>query len=153
MNYKKLFQNIILIISILTLTKLTLASSIHLNKTDSSNSTHIQGGVSDWVAPAYADKLKNPLAGNLSVLKDAKNLFKTNCVSCHGDKGEGNGPAAASLTPKPKNLTSEIVQKQSDGVLFWKITTGKSPMLSWKDALTEKQRWEIVNYIRQLRKK
>ena len=153
MNYKKFFQNTILVLSVFIITQLTLASSIHSDKTDNSNSTYYQVGGSDWVAPSYADKLKNPLAGNMSVLKDAKNLFKTNCASCHGDKGEGNGPAAASLTPKPKNLTSAAVQKQSDGVLFWKITTGKSPMLSWKDALTEKQRWEIVNYIRQLKKK
>ena len=112
-----------------------------------------QAGGSDWKAPQYVDKTKNPLAGEAKATKEGKNLFNTNCSICHGDKGEGNGPAAATLNPKPKNLTSKQVQEQSDGALYWKITTGKPPMISWQSALSEKQRWSLVNYIRQLNKK
>jgi mono/diheme cytochrome c family protein len=35
-----------------------------------------------------------------------KELFKANCASCHGDAGEGNGPTAATLNPKPRNFHS-----------------------------------------------
>lgn len=106
-----------------------------------------------WKAPKSADSIKNPLAKNLEAAKDGKNLFQTYCVTCHGDKGEGNGISAAGLNPKPANLTLKRIQKQSDGALFWKITTGKPPMVSWKYALSKKQRWELVDYIRQLAKK
>jgi hypothetical protein len=33
-------------------------------------------------------------------------LFRTNCSSCHGDDGTGNGPAGAMLNPKPRNFHS-----------------------------------------------
>jgi mono/diheme cytochrome c family protein len=33
-------------------------------------------------------------------------LFRANCSSCHGDNGEGNGPAAITLNPKPRNFHS-----------------------------------------------
>lgn len=106
-----------------------------------------------WKAPKSADKLKNPLAGKLEAAKDGKNLFQTYCITCHGDKGEGNGPSAAGLNPKPADLTSKQIQKQSDGAIFWKITTGNPPMISWKYTLSKKQRWELVDYVRQLAKK
>ena len=32
-------------------------------------------------------------------------LFQDNCSGCHGNSGEGDGPAAADLTPKPADLT------------------------------------------------
>ena len=112
-----------------------------------------QIGGTNWVAPKSADKVKNPLNDNAKATKDGKVLFANYCVSCHGPKGEGNGVAAASLTPRPKNLTAKQVQDQTDGALFWKITTGKPPMISWQAALSDKQRWSLVNYIRELGKK
>lgn len=111
-----------------------------------------QIGGTNWVVPASADKLKNPMKGNSKATKDGKALFTTYCESCHGSKGEGNGVAAASLVPKPKNLTVKQVQAQSDGAIYWKITTGKPPMISWQSTLSDKQRWSLVNYIRQLEK-
>jgi mono/diheme cytochrome c family protein len=32
-------------------------------------------------------------------------IFQDNCAGCHGSGGEGNGPAAAGLTPRPADLT------------------------------------------------
>jgi len=102
-----------------------------------------------WVAPPEAKSLKNPVKG----VGDAKKLVDTNCVTCHGASGHGDGPAAAALPPpKPANWTSDAVQKQSDGEIFWKITNGRGAMPPWKH-LPEKERWEIVNYIRTLKGK
>ena len=102
-----------------------------------------------WVAPPEAKSLKNPVKG----VGDAKKLVETNCVTCHGASGHGDGPAAAALPPpKPANWTSDAVQKQSDGEIFWKITNGRGAMPPWKH-LPEKERWEIVNYIRTLKGK
>ena len=44
-----------------------------------------------WVAPKDSDNLKNPLAGNSSVMPDAKALYTANCGPCHGDEGEETG--------------------------------------------------------------
>ena len=102
-----------------------------------------------WEAPAEAKATKNPVKG----IGNAKKTVETNCVSCHGPGGKGDGPAAAALPPpKPANWTSEKVQKESDGELFWKISNGRGAMPPWKH-LPEKDRWELVNYLRTLKGK
>jgi len=125
---------------------------ISKENTGINNSVNSPSGT-EWVAPKYTDKIKNPLEGDAKAAKDGKSLYITNCLTCHGNKGEGNGPGAAALNPKPKNLTSEKVQSQTDGAIFWKITTGNPPMVSWQKVLSEKERWSLVNYIRQLKTK
>jgi mono/diheme cytochrome c family protein len=106
-----------------------------------------------WVAPKEADNIKNPLAGNTAVITEAKTLYTGNCGPCHGDKGRGDGPAAAGLNPKPADHTSAAVQTQTDGAIFWKLSEGKAPMPAYKKIFTEQQRWELVNFIRTLAKK
>ena len=102
-----------------------------------------------WVAPAEAKAMKNPVKG----IGNAKKSVETNCVSCHGPGGKGDGPAAAALPPpKPANWTSAAVQKETDGELFWKMSNGRGAMPPWKH-LPEQERWEIVNYIRTLKGK
>lgn len=103
-----------------------------------------------WKAPPEADKLKNPFEKDTEAWKKAESTFKNLCVICHGEKGKGDGIAGMALTPRPANLTSEAVQKQTDGAIFWKITNGNPPMASYKETLTEKQRWLLVKYIRHL---
>ncbi len=108
---------------------------------------------STWTAPKESDNLKNPLAGNNSVLADAKALYTSNCGPCHGDKGKGDGPAAPGLNPKPADHTSAAVQSESDGSLYWKLSEGHTPMPAYKKIFTDQQRWELINYIRTLAKK
>ncbi|MGH7392434.1 MAG: c-type cytochrome [Candidatus Rokuibacteriota bacterium] len=102
----------------------------------------------EWQAPADAKKMKNPVKG----VGNAKKNIETNCVTCHGASGKGDGVAAAALPPpKPADWTSAKVQKETDGELFWKISNGRGAMPPWKH-LPEKDRWEIINYIRTLKK-
>src|SRR5664279_4959676 len=110
------------------------------------------GQSTPWVAPKDADNVKNPLAGNASVLPEAKSLYVANCGPCHGDKGRGDGPAAAGLNPKPADHSSAAIQGESDGALFWKLSEGRSPMAGYKKIFSDQQRWELINYIRTLAK-
>lgn len=109
----------------------------------------------EWKAPADAKNMKNPRADKKNDKKEmaeAKKVVDTNCQSCHGS-GKGDGPAAAALPPpKPADWTSAKVAKETDGELFWKISNGRGAMPPWKH-LPEKDRWDIVNYIRTLQKK
>ncbi len=102
----------------------------------------------EWKAPADAKNVKNPEKSS----ELGKKSVETNCVTCHGPNGKGDGPAAVALTPKPANWTSDKVKKETDGELFWKLSNGRGPMPPWKH-LPEKERWQIVNYIRELQKK
>jgi mono/diheme cytochrome c family protein len=73
------------------------------------------------------------------------------CAPCHGYGGKGDGPVAPALQVKPADHSSELIQNETDGSLYWKMTTGRGPMQSFKTMLTDKQRWSLVNYIRSLK--
>ena len=104
-----------------------------------------------WVAPATEKAKKNPLPSDPKGVEQGEKIAKINCASCHGAKGKGDGAAAIALNPKPADWTSDRVQSESDGELFWKISNGRGPMPPWKH-LSENDRWAIVLYIRSLKK-
>jgi mono/diheme cytochrome c family protein len=107
-----------------------------------------QAAPGPWVAPADAKNVKNPVQG----VGGGKKSAETNCATCHGPAGKGDGAAAAALPPpKPADWTSPKVQQQTDGEIFWKISNGRGAMPPWKH-LPDKERWELVNYIRTLKK-
>lgn len=107
----------------------------------------------NWAAPGYCDTLENPFVGNQKATEEGKVIFNQMCVLCHGQNGQGNGEAGRNLNPHPANLSALNVKNEADGALFWKITTGKTPMASYFELLNDDQRWKLVNYIRELEKK
>jgi mono/diheme cytochrome c family protein len=129
---------------ILTLALLLLFLSI-------SGAVFCQPGI--WKAPADVDKINNPFKGSSTFAAEGKKTFESTCVTCHGEKGKGNGAAGVSLTPKPANFLAISVRNESDGALFWKISEGNPPMAAYKDILTTNQRWQLVCYIRELESK
>ncbi len=92
--------------------------------------------------------MKNPQSGAPAIAAGKKSA-ETNCITCHGASGKGDGVAAAALTPKPADWTSAKVKADPDGVLFCKMSNGRGPMPPWKH-LPEKERWDLVSYIRSL---
>ncbi len=102
-------------------------------------------------APKAAAAMKNPFPADASSLERGKNSYQLDCARCHGKGGKGDGLKAEKVPKKVKDLGSDIIQKQTDGELFWKISEARRPMpLS---DLTNDQRWDIVNYIRTFKKK
>jgi glucose/arabinose dehydrogenase/cytochrome c553 len=92
-------------------------------------------------APASTKAQKNPYEGQHPA--SAKASYDKNCAQCHGPNGEGTGNIPA--------LAAGNSQTAADGELFWYITKGdvNNGMPSWQ-ALPEKERWEVINYIRVL---
>lgn len=103
-----------------------------------------------WVAPASADSLVNPFNDNPGALKEGKKLYEKFCWQCHGMDGKGEGPGAKNLNPKPADHTSALVQDQTDGAIFWKISKGRGAMQPYERTLNKTQRWQLVEYIRSL---
>lgn len=101
-----------------------------------------------WVAPGSASRKANPLPSTPASIKAGKKVFNNNCVSCHGESGKGDGLLAASLPYKPADLDSPEVWRQTDGAIFWKISTGRTPMPTWDPALEDEERWNVINYMR-----
>ena len=104
-----------------------------------------------WTAPEAEKAKKSPIAPSAKVVEQGKKLAQVNCVSCHGSGGKGDGAAAVALNPKPADWTSKKVQGESDGEIFWKITTGRGAMPPWRH-LSEADRWALVQYVRTLKK-
>jgi mono/diheme cytochrome c family protein len=104
-------------------------------------------------AAVSADTLKNPFSDKKRSALIGEKIFIQNCATCHGHVGLGHGNASTSVLPKPDNLTSDEIHKQSDGELFLGISNGAhGVMIPWKFVLSENQRWHLVDYIRELRK-
>lgn len=95
---------------------------------------------------------ENPVEADDSSRERGAIYYEYNCKMCHGETGEGNGPIGAFLVEKkPADLTSALVQDQSDGALFLTLTNGKGLMPYMRENLTVRDRWDVVNYVRTLR--
>ena len=97
---------------------------------------------------------KNPVAFNAASITSGRALYSKNCRHCHGLRAKGDGPLAPK-DPKPADLTdAKWDHGPSDGEIFAVIWNGapapKSEMKPMKGTLTEKNVWEIVNYIRSI---
>lgn len=104
-----------------------------------------------WMAPEAAAKRRNPVKADNASRKRGQKLFATNCASCHGAQGRGDGPAGKALNPQPADLAS-MAGQHPDGDFAWKIAEGRGPMPGWKGKLTENQIWDVVNYVKGLGK-
>jgi len=103
---------------------------------------------SDWKAPPSAANRPNPVPVTANTIALGQKLYVGNCMTCHGPSGKGDGPGAAALEKRPADLAARVKAGATDGELFWKITEGRSPMISWRGQLSDTQRWELVNYIK-----
>ena len=88
--------------------------------------------------------------------QNGKVVYERKCMLCHGEKGDGKGPAAEELSPAPRDFVSGVYKIRttaskipSDEDLFKIITDGMpgTSMPPWK-VLPEKDRWDLVAYIK-----
>ncbi|HLY44527.1 MAG TPA: CopD family protein [Stellaceae bacterium] len=103
------------------------------------------------VTPAYPTSFYAPAEPYAvdSVVRGAA-LYRANCALCHGADGRGDGPAAATLTVRPANLTEPHLLAHSPGDLFWWVSRGRAggAMPGFAAVLRPEQRWDVINFIR-----
>ena len=77
-------------------------------------------------------------------------LYQTSCANCHGEAGQGNGPAATSLASSPTDFTDQAyMAKKSISEFFEAITAGVgNTMPSFSDVLSEEERWTLATTLR-----
>jgi len=85
-----------------------------------------------------------------------KEKFELICASCHGPGGKGDGPAAAALDPKPRDLSDPAyVSTLTDEHIFKTVkeggaSVGRSPLMpAWGGTLTDDDIWNVIAYVRQ----
>jgi mono/diheme cytochrome c family protein len=101
-----------------------------------------------WLSPAPSAAKKNPVAPTQESIAAGQKIYSKTCAMCHGKSGDADGRAVAELNIHPAKLSDSKLATESDGALFWKITTGKKPMPAYGKRLAETDRWHLVNYIR-----
>lgn len=97
--------------------------------------------------------LANPIPPNPESIARGQELYSTNCASCHGTTGEGDGPVGLTLNPRPADLRQHAIPGiHTDSQLFEWITNGfpGSRMPAFKTTLSDTDRWNLVNFIRTL---
>src|SRR5262245_25234677 len=106
-----------------------------------------------WVSPAPNAAQKNPIASTQESIGAGQKIYSKTCAMCHGKTGDADGPAVIELNIHPAKLSDPKIATESDGSLFWKITTGKKPMPAYGKRISETDRWNLVNYVRTLSKR
>lgn len=79
-------------------------------------------------------------------------LFQQNCVACHGERGAGDGPAAAALQPHPTNFVDAAIGSElSPFRAFNTIRVGVpgTAMAPWP-AIVDEDVWALAFYVTSL---
>jgi mono/diheme cytochrome c family protein len=81
-----------------------------------------------------------------------KVVFEQHCLPCHGAQGRGDGYPF--LKPPPADLGAAATRSKTDADLLITIRHGHpdTAMGSWRFALTEKEVWDVLAYVRTLQK-
>lgn len=86
-------------------------------------------------------------------LERGRTLFAQNCASCHGATGGGDGPAAATLQPRPRSFRDPAVTATLSPVRAFSALADGVPgtaMVSFS-ALPEADRWSLAFFVTALR--
>ena len=103
-----------------------------------------------------AAKIPNPVKPDAASIAAGEKLYATHCAACHGPKGAGDGIQASKFTPRPANLAdAQWKHGPSDGEIFTVIRNGvpKTSMSTYSKKITERETWDVVNFIRSLGEK
>jgi len=100
------------------------------------------------VPPVDILKMKDPTD---ELLQKGKELYTTNCASCHNETGAGGGPASVGLNPAPRNFTSPDGWKNGRtlSAIYTTLEEGieGGSMISY-NFLTSQDRISLAHYIR-----
>lgn len=94
--------------------------------------------------------LENPLLATPDHLERGKKVYDIFCASCHGDKGDGQGPLYTSkkYPYPPASLLSEKMRTASEGDIYHVISVGWGVMAEHGSMILPDDRWKAVLYIK-----
>lgn len=104
-----------------------------------------------WIAPESEKSVVNPIKPDADSIEIGEEVYRINCLSCHGVTGGGDGPTTQYTPINPRDLADpEFQASATDGEWHWKISTGRNAMNPYEDHLSTDEIWHVVNYVRTL---
>ena len=94
-------------------------------------------------------EIRNPVAPTQASLVRGRLIWGQYCIVCHGPAGRGDGTVVPKFVPPP-DLTQESSRQRADGYLYAMIRQGRGIMPRYGDKIRGADRWNVVNYLRQL---
>jgi DMSO reductase family type II enzyme heme b subunit len=105
----------------------------------------------------YKKEVSGKIPETSEAIAAGKDIYEKKCYYCHGITGDGNGPAAPRLDPKPRNFTRNEYKIRSTGLgtlptdedLFRIISSGVegSAMPFW-NTLSSEERWQVIYHVK-----
>ena len=117
--------------------------------TPPANTSTAQQAHHKYNVPAEEKERKNPVRFTELSVDRGRKLFQSHCALCHGINADGKGDFTGVYGVHPPDFTNpEELSQHTDGELFFIIGTGSEKMPGHHRKLAEKQRWDLVNYLR-----
>jgi cytochrome c oxidase cbb3-type subunit I/II len=116
----------------------------------------ISGDISDAEGDNFAITVLNapPIEGTMQDFQSGDSLYTLYCAQCHGDDGQGTGPASTKtlggyISPKPANFTESGGDFQYYGRYVWKVQQGveTTNMPPWLWVMDETEVYQLVFYV------
>jgi mono/diheme cytochrome c family protein len=107
----------------------------------------------DYKVPAEEAQKQNPVKPTPESLAKGKKTYALDCAMCHGEDGDGKGDLAADIKNVTDFTAPDAMKDRTDGELFYIMRKGKGEMPPEGDRAKNDDIWNLVNYIRSLKKK
>lgn len=102
-------------------------------------------------------QIRNPVAATDASVAAGRAVFMEKCAACHGERGDGHGKGIGEYGTPPADLTrASYTYGTADGDVFDVIQNGVQPRLAmpgWDGLISETDMWNVVNYLRTLRRR
>jgi mono/diheme cytochrome c family protein len=89
----------------------------------------------------------NGLTGDV---RRGEKLYMATCITCHGAKGDGKGPRAYFINPKPRNFVDPGIQAAFNRPLIYAaVANGRtgSEMPAWSKVLSEQEITDVSEFV------
>ncbi len=129
----------------------------------STGASKLGGDYNEWVNQWNSLTRPDSATGETTVAgadpAQGAHWFSFYCVHCHGWFAKGDGPTAAVLDPRPRNLTNGKYANHINNLELFAVIKGGGParnlsesMPAWGNVLQDQDIWNTVAFLRSLAK-